>query len=301
MKKLLQHWTTLLLLLIATSLPATAQTTAPAAANPQASYQRYTYAPGSPTWYRYMHGEQGPGQGVFLADPNVWVYTTEFARRAGMPLEWASDELKGVTAAAFRMQTLGAEMECGWGGNPRACKPAVQCVLEFYFDRQQHPLPWRADALPVDINLMSSGHSDSSTTHFMSMTLRRRDGLSASGQPFANPATGEKLYWNGVPVLAYDREFDGQFSFVRILLGCQGATGHIPTDGRLFRLETKSTTIARQEKKSYSSQPPQIFAEVFLPASWNARVHQLRQQNFNNDHQFYQNIWNNSIKQGAQK
>lgn len=50
--------------------------------------------------------EQGGSGGVFRRDPNIWVYTTQVARDMGMPMEWTSDELKGVVAAAFRRESV---------------------------------------------------------------------------------------------------------------------------------------------------------------------------------------------------
>lgn len=37
-------------------------------------------------------------------DINIWVYTTEFAKRFGMPEEWIDDSLKGAQALAFRIE-----------------------------------------------------------------------------------------------------------------------------------------------------------------------------------------------------
>ena len=53
-------------------------------------------------------------------DPNVYVYTAEFARRFQMPPQWVSEELVGADAVAFRV--VAAEKTCGWVGNPQACR-----------------------------------------------------------------------------------------------------------------------------------------------------------------------------------
>ena len=111
----------------------------------------HTYVPGSPSYYRNTHGEKARVE-VYRRDPNIWVYTPEHAKRAGMPLEWASDDLKGVAAAAFRLERDGAEEDCGWGGNLNACKPVYRCVLELYFDRQEHKLPWDMKRIVADFD-----------------------------------------------------------------------------------------------------------------------------------------------------
>lgn len=87
--------------------------------------QDYTYAEGSPEYWRNTHSTR-PGNFVFRRDPNIWVYTPEITKRVGMPLEWASDELKGVAAAAFRMERDGAEDDSGLWGNAEALLQARQ-------------------------------------------------------------------------------------------------------------------------------------------------------------------------------
>ena len=42
-------------------------------------------------------------RGVQDADPNIYVYTPEFAKRFQMPMQWVSDDLKGADAVAFRV------------------------------------------------------------------------------------------------------------------------------------------------------------------------------------------------------
>lgn len=273
---------------------AQAQTQTPASSQPP----HHTYAPGSPTYYRNTHGEKERVE-VYRRDPNIWVYTPEVAKRAGMPLEWASDELKGVAAAAFRLERDGAEEDCGWGGNRNACKPVYQCVLELYFDRQEHKLPWDKDALVVDVYRFTNGsygHLPIGPT--FADEPRTRRGLLR--QPFTDPETGEELSF-GAQAIAYDREIHGRYAFVRLELGCHGIVGHKPTDPIVFQLK-KNYRLQDDDwrKDQQSKRIFKIFHDVYLPASWNARVAQLRQQNTQRDQNFYQEIWKN-INQGIQK
>jgi hypothetical protein len=39
-------------------------------------------------------------RGTYRKDVNVWVYTSAFAKRFGMPQEWINDDLKGAEALA---------------------------------------------------------------------------------------------------------------------------------------------------------------------------------------------------------
>lgn len=51
--------------------------------------------------------------GQYSEDPNIWVYTTEFAKRFGMPLEWADDSLKGAYAIAYRVAASAVKRKVG--------------------------------------------------------------------------------------------------------------------------------------------------------------------------------------------
>jgi len=256
------------------------------AQEPGKTASAYTYAEGSPTYYRNIHGPSKGGGFVYRRDPNIWVYTPEVAKRAGMPLEWASEELKGVAAAAFRLERDGAEEDCGWGGNPGACKPVVQCVLELYFDRQEHPLPWDKDALMVDIYQRGNG----SSAHLpIGPTLpnepRTRRGLSR--QPFSDPQTGEELEFP-LRVIAYDREIHGRYTFVRLSLGCSRG------------IKVQPMSLKLQANESKAGKPAKVFHEVYLPADWYARVIEVAQKHWNRDNDFYKQTWDNMNK-GAQK
>jgi hypothetical protein len=150
--------------------------------------------------YEREHGGNG---GVFRRDPNIWVYTTQVARDTGMPMEWASDELKGVVAAAFRREPEGAEQDCGWGGNKNACSPVMRCVLELYFDRTLQKLPWREGSPVVDFDTF--GGFSSSVRHgalagfdsFTKTTIRKMH-IHAGRTPFTDPETGKDLFWQSV-------------------------------------------------------------------------------------------------------
>lgn len=94
-------------------------------------------------------------RGVHDVDPNVYVYTPEFAKRFQLPMEWASEELKGADAVAFRV--VPTYKSCGWGGNPKACREdEVRCDMDVYFDHQRNPLPWDERMRPTDLDRSTS-------------------------------------------------------------------------------------------------------------------------------------------------
>ena len=260
--------------------------------------------------YEAVHGGD-PKLGVFRRDPNIWVYTPEVAQRSGMPMAWASTELKGVAAAAFRREPEGAEMDCGFGGNKNACKPVVNCVLELYFDRNTHILPWREGSPVADFNTRRG----TSSPHFLSNLswspdavtgAKARPGIGVSdfNQPFTDPVSGQGLFWQdaaearfqihpntdfvvgGYRVMAYDREIHGSFSYLKLDHGCGG---HPQAKGVTLQLVSKADI--RKEPKNRQS-----LHQLFLPGDWSARVGVSIKQDREQSESFYKNIFENLPK-----
>ena len=84
------------------------------------------------------------GKKTFVKDPNVWVYTSEFAKRFGMPEEWIDDTLEGAQAVAYRIEASNRE-RCGYFGEKESCRPDLQCVFDVYLtDEDSAKLPWNS-------------------------------------------------------------------------------------------------------------------------------------------------------------
>lgn len=87
---------------------------------------------------------------AFFKDNNVWVYTPKFAETFGMPPEGSYAGLKGIDAAAFRIEDTNYKM-CGMGGKAENCHEQKRCITDIYIDEARYPLPWaspqRADWL----------------------------------------------------------------------------------------------------------------------------------------------------------
>lgn len=81
------------------------------------------------------------GQQSFYKDNNVWVYTPAFAKTFGMPSENIYPELKGIEAAAYRIEDPGYRL-CGMGGKEENCMTQYRCVTDVYIDESKYPLPW---------------------------------------------------------------------------------------------------------------------------------------------------------------
>jgi hypothetical protein len=182
----------------------------------------------------------------------------------------------------------------------------VRCVLELYFDRQAHPLPWAPNRMVADFDWQGV----STAYHFLpslgavpeangdrSRSTRGSSNYPSLGsrEPFADPQTGDELIFSAVEisgqyrVLAYDREIHGRYAFVRVEDGC-GRNTHNYKSGQLIRLASKEN---RQANKK-------IYHEISLPVTWIERVRTLGETQWKQDNDFYKNTWDN-LNQGDKK
>jgi hypothetical protein len=122
-----------LLLLLGFALPLQA-----AYWNPRTHDERHTA--------QAVENRTGMGGGTtFVPDPHVWVYTSSFAKRYGMPDRWVDDSLKGVEAIAYKVVDE-THRTCGYGGNAESCVPSQACLFDFYIPKSAN-LPWKDDRL----------------------------------------------------------------------------------------------------------------------------------------------------------
>jgi hypothetical protein len=70
---------------------------------------------------------------------NVWVYTSAFAKRFGMPQEWINDDLKGAEALAYRLDLDVYGIKCGYFSDVENCRPSTACVVDMYIDVPNNP------------------------------------------------------------------------------------------------------------------------------------------------------------------
>jgi len=78
---------------------------------------------------------------AYSEDINVWVYTSEFAERFGMPTEWIDDELEGAYAVAFRVEHISGRLMFPHKG-PDVSMVNKRCLLDIYTPSDAS-LPWR--------------------------------------------------------------------------------------------------------------------------------------------------------------
>jgi hypothetical protein len=86
--------------------------------------------------------QSSPDKPTYAKDPNVWVYTSAFAKRFGMPDQWIDDSLEGAEAVAYRIEASNLET-CGLFGEEENCRPFLDCVFDVYLtDEHSAKLPW---------------------------------------------------------------------------------------------------------------------------------------------------------------
>lgn len=94
---------------------------------------------------RYIDNQSFDGQS-FFKDNNIWVYNEKFADSFGMPSVGVDQKLKGVEAAAFRIEDANYKL-CGIAGKAENCKKTFRCTLDVYIDEQKFHLPWLNEQL----------------------------------------------------------------------------------------------------------------------------------------------------------
>ncbi len=108
-------------------------------------------------WRKKNH----PGWGsTYIKDNNVWVYTSEFQKRFGMPEEWVDNGLTGAEAIVWRLEPVGRR-RCQGEGESRKCVPSYECVLESYISSDETDLsfehtmafkPWKDSVAVLAMN-----------------------------------------------------------------------------------------------------------------------------------------------------
>lgn len=82
---------------------------------------------------------------AYSEDINIWVYTSEFAKRFGMPEAWVDDDLKGAYGVAFRVEYASGRTMFPHKG-PEVSMPNHRCILDIYVPSDA-PIPWKDDQI----------------------------------------------------------------------------------------------------------------------------------------------------------
>ena len=220
--------------------------------------------------------------GPLDADPNVYVYTAEFAKRFQMPEEWISPELKGVDAVAFRVAPR-PYRTCGWGGDPNACSSnEVHCEMDLYFDHKRNPLPWDERFPEIWVSRYAySVNFIPAPVRELRLPKRTNDHYLARYSPFVDPKSGKGLWWQGqlMSLTSYDREIFSGVSLVTMFVpGC----------------EANNTIYLTSENDPY--QETKAYMQARFPQSWQLRVKQAAKESKDRSAAFFKQEGEKAMK-----
>ena len=229
----------------------------------QLTYAQTDIQPSGPS-YKERRDPRLSKSGPLDADPNVYVYTAEFAKRFRMPEEWVSNELQGVDSVAFRV-IPSPYKSCGWGGDPNACNSnEVQCEMDLYFDRKKNPLPWDERFPEIWVSRYAySVNFIPAPIRALRLPKRANDHYLARYSPFVDPKSGKGLWWQGdlMSIASYDREIFSDVSLVTMFIaGC----------------ESVEMIYLTSENDPYQKTKP--FMRVRFPESWRLRAKQATKE-----------------------
>lgn len=154
---------------------------------------------------------------AYNEDINVWVYTSAFAERFGMPKQWIDNRLKGAYAVAFRVETLSGRMMFPHKGL-NVSMVRRHCILDVYLSSSTN-IPW----LDQQITDFKS-YQPSSPSYLLPQTPedqmwhRRAVGLPYWGGVVQFGTGNEHL--GGFPIREYDKELYPQVMYISFSFGC---------------------------------------------------------------------------------
>ena len=150
-------------------------------------------------------------------DINVWVYTSEFAERFGMPDAWIDDGLKGAYALAFRVEYVSGRLMFPHKG-PDVSMPQRDCILDVYLPSDAS-IPWRDDQIS-DFWAMTP----KSPTYLAPQSKEDRAwrwrpaGIESPGEKARRPLI--RLDGGTLHMREYDRELYPGVTYISFNMGC---------------------------------------------------------------------------------
>lgn len=249
------------------------------------------------------------GQQAFYKDNNIWVYTPTFAKTFGMPPESIYPELKGIEAAAFRIEDDNYKL-CGMGGYVENCKESFRCVTDVYIDEAKYPLPWAAGNQAdwfAQYNSLQWLEAKGEMGRYPNLPdgTKSHEALEAyrpaSLQPFADPDTHRVLTFfensntpypeyehsNLVRMFGYKRRAIAGLSMITLNYNClsRNSEKHVVT----FRL-------ADWELVNYRKKFIKFFYEFQLPDEFHKKIDARLREKQERDKAYYLEILNQPNK-----
>ncbi|MBZ0072075.1 MAG: hypothetical protein K8I04_10160 [Gammaproteobacteria bacterium] len=154
---------------------------------------------------------------AYSEDINVWVYTSEFAERFGMPKEWVDDELEGAYAVAFRVEHVSRRLMLPHKG-PDASMTSRDCIIDMYVPSSTS-IPWVDDEqmgrkyyTPDSPQYLRPQSAEDISWH------RRPIGIESPGKKARRPVT--RLDGGTLFMREYDRRIYPEVAYMSFNMGC---------------------------------------------------------------------------------
>lgn len=253
---------------------------------------------------RYVINQKFDGR-AFPKDNNVWVYNQKFADTFGMPPDGIYPDLKGIEAAAFRVEDAGYKF-CGMGGKEENCMSTNRCIIDIYIDDAKYPLPWATDQMADWMAVYNSTRwlrtAKEFPIHGSGVPLGVIPYKQGGGvRPFADPATHQEAVWEQN---AYGPDNEGSYNFA-FMYGFKrqaiaGLTMISLDYGDLKRNpEKKMVTFRLQSCKVGSPPICKRFYTFQLPDVFNRKIDAVRRVKSERDTEYYKSVlksMNKSLK-----
>lgn len=242
------------------------------------------------------------GQQSFYKDNNDWVYTPAFAKTFGMPPESAYPGLKGIEAAAFRIEE--GHKLCGMGGKEGSCMESPRCVTDVYIDESKYPLPWATDQL-ADFHPFYSSVQWLQIPGEQGATPSTPTGMKkeswtigwSSLHPFMDIQTHDEVFvghngnvpknyepsCGGEPIYSYKRRAIAGLSMISLSYGCMSRNTEKPSV--TFRFHSC-------KKDGYKYLPLKQFHEFVLPDVFERKIDARLQEKQERDKAYYLQLLN---------
>lgn len=238
--------------------------------------------------------EHPAGGSTYTVDPHVWVYTTEFAKRWGMPEKWIDDSLQGAVAIAYKVVNE-TYMKCGFFRDPEACIPTQTCLFDFYISKNAN-LPWKDDQLQGYHTYLPHKSSHFLTVQqekdYMGYDQNFQDSHNwyAERVGFDNTYYAVNLNRDKNKADNYDiavlREFDRKRYQSMDRISVEGSCGFIrSTDRGLSEFVIAEPSVTNNKPTNYYEKTPStipIRHRVILPNRYSKRVRDYQQKNYGN-------------------
>ena len=166
--------------------------------------------------------KQAGKRGTYRKDTNVWVYTSAFAKRFGMPQQWIDDDLKGAEALAYRLDLDVYGTKCGYFSDVESCRPSTACVVDMYIDDKAN-LPWNNKARYASMygrkskSLLRSQYPNDKPAYLYRRTKRGQQYKMGLDVVYVS---GSKIPLNNYFVLEYDRDIYKNLDYVSGTMTC---------------------------------------------------------------------------------